>query len=91
LTPTKALKASAALRMRTPADDVAWIARYRAATEQLKSKESSVQADERAGEDVGAGEAATSTRDAGQADVVETRNVEETPRDAGREEELPEL
>jgi hypothetical protein len=27
----------------------------------------------------------------GQADVVETRNMEGTPRDAGQEEELPEL
>jgi hypothetical protein len=29
--------------------------------------------------------AVTSARDAGQADVEETRNVGETPRDAGRE------
>jgi hypothetical protein len=32
------------LRMRTPTDDAAWIARYRAVTERLKSQESTVQA-----------------------------------------------
>jgi hypothetical protein len=37
LTPAKALKASTTLRMRTPADDAAWLARYRAAMERLKS------------------------------------------------------
>jgi hypothetical protein len=118
--------------MRTPAYDAAWIARYRAATERLKSTGSSVQAGGsvegavRAGEvarwpklveaapgasrlgqsggngrelgpatripeAVEAREVATSARDVGQADVVETRNVEETPQDAGQEKELWEL
>jgi hypothetical protein len=40
---------------------------------------------------VEAREVATSSRDLGQADVVETRNVEETPWDMGEEEELREL
>jgi hypothetical protein len=34
-TPIKALKSGAALMMRTPADDAAWVARYQAATERL--------------------------------------------------------
>jgi hypothetical protein len=131
LTPVKALKARIALRMRTSTDDAAWIARYQAAMERLKSTGSSIQGDASVEEAVGAGEAtrrpelveaapsaselgrfggngreqgltvgtleaieaieaATSARDARQADVVETRNVEETPRDAGQEEELSE-
>jgi hypothetical protein len=56
--PAKVLKASATLRMRTPADDAAWITRYQAATEQLKSMGSSVQAGGSVEEAVGAGEAA---------------------------------
>jgi hypothetical protein len=42
-------------------------------------------------ETVEAGKAATSARDAGQADVEETRNVVETPQDVGKEEEQPKL
>jgi hypothetical protein len=42
LTLAKALKAGVALRMRTPHDATAWIARYQAATKQLKAKESVV-------------------------------------------------
>jgi hypothetical protein len=38
-------------------------------------------------ETVKAGEAATSARDAEQADVEETRSVVETPQDVGKEEE----
>jgi hypothetical protein len=38
-------------------------------------------------ESVEAAEAATSACDTGQADVEETRNVGETPRDVGKEEE----
>jgi hypothetical protein len=38
-------------------------------------------------ETVKAGKAATSARDVSQADVEETRNVVETPQDAGKEEE----
>jgi hypothetical protein len=132
MTPAKALKASAALMMQTPANDATWIARYQAATERLKAKESTIQAGARAKEDIRAedstqqselvesslgttglgrfrgdgqepgsttrtletikgGDAATSTHDAGLADVEETREVMETPRDAGREEELLEL
>jgi hypothetical protein len=129
LTPAKVLKASTALKMRTPADDAAWLARYRATTERLKSTGSSVQAGGSVGEAVGAWEAArwpklveatlgasglgqsrgdsheagpatriseavearevaTSARDTGQVDVVEIRNMEETPQDMGQEEEL---
>jgi hypothetical protein len=40
---------------------------------------------------VEAGKAATSARDAGQADMEETRNVVEASQDAGKEEELPKL
>jgi hypothetical protein len=42
-------------------------------------------------EAIEAGEAATSTRDAGHTDVEQTRNVVETPWDAGKEEEPSEL
>jgi hypothetical protein len=55
--PAKALKAGAALRMRMLADNAAWIARYQAATERLKAKESAVQAGASAEEDVEAGDA----------------------------------
>jgi hypothetical protein len=118
--PANVLKASAALRMRTPADDAAWITRYRAVTERLKLMGSSIQAGASVEEDIGTEEAArrpelveaapgasrlgrfggdgheqgstvgtleaieaeeatTSARDVGQADVVETRNMGETP------------
>jgi hypothetical protein len=40
---------------------------------------------------VEAGKATTSACDAGQADMEETRNVVESPQDAGKEEELPKL
>jgi hypothetical protein len=39
LTPIKALKSGAALMMRMPADDAAWVTRYQASTERLKMKE----------------------------------------------------
>jgi hypothetical protein len=39
MTPVKVLKFGAALIMRTPADDAAWVAKYQAATEWLKMKE----------------------------------------------------
>jgi hypothetical protein len=56
LTPAKALKASVVLMMRTSADDAAWIAKYQAVMERLKAKESTVQADASAEEDVKASE-----------------------------------
>jgi hypothetical protein len=42
-------------------------------------------------ETIEAGKAATFAHDVGQADVEETRDMVETPQDAGKEEELPEL
>jgi hypothetical protein len=42
-------------------------------------------------ETIEASKATTSARDTGQADVEETRDVVETPQDAGKEEELSEL
>jgi hypothetical protein len=57
LTPAKALKASAALLMRTPTDDAAWVTKYQAVTERLKTKESTIQAGASAKEDVGAEDA----------------------------------
>jgi hypothetical protein len=42
-------------------------------------------------ESVKAGEAATSARDVGQADVEETRSMAEILQDAGKKEEVPEL
>jgi flavin-binding protein dodecin len=39
-TPVKELKSGAALMMWTPTDDAAWVARYQAATERLRTKES---------------------------------------------------
>jgi hypothetical protein len=44
LTPIKALKSGAALMMRMPADDAAWVARYQTATERLKMKEAAAKA-----------------------------------------------
>jgi hypothetical protein len=43
-TPIKALKSGAALMMRTPADDAAWVVRYEAATERIKMKEAAAKA-----------------------------------------------
>jgi hypothetical protein len=57
MTPAKALKAGAALMMRTPANDAAWVARYQAVTERLKAKESAVKAGSSTQEGVGAGDA----------------------------------
>jgi hypothetical protein len=42
-------------------------------------------------ETIKAGKAATSAHDAGQADVEETRDMVETPQNAGKKEEQPEL
>jgi hypothetical protein len=42
MTPAKALKASAALMMRTPADAAAWVTKYLAVPEWLKVKEAAV-------------------------------------------------
>jgi hypothetical protein len=39
MTPVKALKAGTGLMMRTPADDIAWVAKCHAAMERLKAKE----------------------------------------------------
>jgi hypothetical protein len=38
-TPVKVLKSGAALMMRTPGDDAAWVTRYQAATERLRTRE----------------------------------------------------
>jgi hypothetical protein len=58
MTPVKALKSGAALIMRTPADDVAWVAKYQAATERLKTKEAAAEMGARAQEVTGVGDAA---------------------------------
>jgi hypothetical protein len=42
--PAKALKASAALIMLTPADDAAWVAKYQVVMERLKAKEAIIKA-----------------------------------------------
>jgi hypothetical protein len=117
---------SAALMMRTPADDAAWVARYQATTERLRTKEVAAKAGASTQEVVGPGdatrepepveavpgdarlevpgvggsepgstamtqatieaaEAETSVRDAGRADVEESREVVEAPPDAGKE------
>jgi hypothetical protein len=57
MTPTKALKVGAALMMRTPADDAAWVARCQATTERLKAKEAAAKAGASAQEGAGAGDA----------------------------------
>jgi hypothetical protein len=44
MTPVKALKSGAALMMRTPADDAAWVAKYQATMERLKTKEAATKA-----------------------------------------------
>jgi hypothetical protein len=40
----KALKSGAALMMRTPADDAAWVVRYQTTTEWLKTREAAAKA-----------------------------------------------
>jgi hypothetical protein len=44
MTPAKALKAGAALMMRTPADAAAWVTRCQDATERLKEKDATAKA-----------------------------------------------
>jgi hypothetical protein len=44
MTPIKALKSGAALIMRTPFDDAAWVTKYQVATEWLKTKEAAAKA-----------------------------------------------
>jgi hypothetical protein len=58
MTPAKALKASAALMMRTPTNDAAWITRCHAAIERLKVKEAVAKAGVSAQEGVEVGDAA---------------------------------
>jgi hypothetical protein len=127
-TPIKALKSGAALMMRMPADDVAWVVRYQAAMERLRTKEAAAKAGASAQEVAGfddatrepepidaapggarleahsiggsepgstqaiieAVEAETSIRDAGRADVEESREVVDAPPDAGKEAAQPE-
>jgi hypothetical protein len=58
MTPVKALKSGAALMMRTPADDAAWVTKYQAATERLKTKEATAKAGASAQEVTKVGDAA---------------------------------
>jgi hypothetical protein len=58
MTPIKALKSGAALMMQTPADDAAWVAKYQAATERLKTKEAAANAGASAQEVARVGDAA---------------------------------
>jgi hypothetical protein len=58
MTPVKALKSGATLMMRMPADDAAWVAKYQAATERLKTKEAAAKAGASAQEVAGVGDAA---------------------------------
>jgi hypothetical protein len=44
MSPVKALKSGAALIMWTPADNAAWVAKYQATTERLKTKEAAAKA-----------------------------------------------
>jgi hypothetical protein len=43
-TPVKALRSGVALMMRTPADDDAWVVRYQAVTERLRTREAAAKA-----------------------------------------------
>jgi hypothetical protein len=43
-TPVKALKSGAALMMPTPANDAAWVTRYQATTERLRTREAAAKA-----------------------------------------------
>jgi hypothetical protein len=56
MTPVKALKAGTGLMMRTPANDVSWVAKCQAATERLKVKEATAKVGANAQEGVGAGQ-----------------------------------
>jgi hypothetical protein len=58
MTLVKALKAGAALMMRTPTDDAAWVTKCQAATERLKAKEAAAKAGASAQEGAGVGDAA---------------------------------
>jgi hypothetical protein len=58
MTPVKALKSGSTLIMRTPADDTAWVTKYQAATERLKTKEAAAKAGASAQEVAGVGDAA---------------------------------
>jgi hypothetical protein len=60
MTPTlvKALRSGAALMMRTPADDTAWVTRYKAATERLRTREAAAKVGASAQEVAGPGDAA---------------------------------
>jgi hypothetical protein len=44
MTPVKVLKSGAALMMRTPANNAAWVAKYQATMERLKTKEAAAKA-----------------------------------------------
>jgi hypothetical protein len=57
LTPIKVLKSGAALMMRTPTDDAAWVARYQATTERLKTKEATAKVGASTQEVTGVGDA----------------------------------
>jgi hypothetical protein len=57
LTPVKALKSGAALMMRTPTDDVTWVARYQAAMERLRTREATAKAGVSTQEVAGPGDA----------------------------------
>jgi hypothetical protein len=57
MTLAKALKAGAALMMRMPADDAAWVKRCHAVMERLKAKEAIVKAGASTQEGIGVGDA----------------------------------
>jgi hypothetical protein len=56
LTPVKALKSGTVLMMRMPTDDVAWVTRYQAATERLRTKEAAAKVGAGAQEVAGPGD-----------------------------------
>jgi hypothetical protein len=57
LTPVKALKSGAAMMMRTPTDEAAWVMRYQATTEWLRTREATAKAGASAQEVAGLGDA----------------------------------
>jgi hypothetical protein len=56
-TPVKALKLGAALMMRTSADDAAWVTRYQAVTERLRTREAAAKVGASTQEVAGPGDA----------------------------------
>jgi hypothetical protein len=92
MTPIKALKSGATLMMRTPTDDAAWVAKYQATTERLKTKEATAKVGASTQEVARVGDAAQEPEPVEAAPGCARLDVPSIGGlDAGKEEEQPEL